>query len=1385
MPDVLPVEVDDLVHDGRERLAVRTDVVEARFDPVRSCLAAVGADGHHRVERAPAVRHSERECGNDRPNGHEGVFERTDPHRVLPAQFCGIRRDDDVVPRHPVDHLHVVQVEVQGVGVHTVVRDLPDLCSVDCRRYSCDVEAARHVRRIQHLGRGVDEGIQDDVLQQWCRPGGLQPHVRRHPAEFVELRRIHLVMDALRLQRYPDLGPREGVELEGVSALLVDPCVAVAACGRVGGGVAVAGADEAGAVGRVVGGLADDHGVLPRLEDAGAVSVVRERGHQGAHPVVRRVRTVERHIRSGIGHLDLHDRAGVGSVAGQGGRGAGGAQIGATGVVVIARHACREGGGGVVIQDQGLPPVGREVDDDVGPLGGREQQGVLVDIADVESRRVGDPCGRLSRDHHRGRQEAALGPDLDPVGPLGAQRLVRGREDDGVTLGGGELGLVQRHLAEGAGRRVGDIPGEVPEPVVGRVEDPVPVRPRVDRGGRVGRAVDDRGVVERLHSDRDVRSAGDESRLAERLDVGVTGSVVVGVGDRLVLGIRVRRPEPGAVHPATEGAHATRIAGVLGRHVDVRGPQAAFAAPLVGLPGRVDLGHRRRVRHEGLVLDDQRITESEARKRTGRADEALLHRIGDQVAGGLARVHVEARDAPGVIVVEHQARALLVGVEERLRTVARVGHVRHVAHAHALGVGRALARGGDPLVRRAVADPRGDATVEVQGGPVLREAGGRLRRPSAQGVANLVQHGRGVRRHVHRRAVRVQHHPVGAHAGAHQRGVHGQEEVTLLAGGQQVAELDPHRPVLLGDDCRAEVVGLVHAGDADDRRDRGGVEVRIAQRLSVARHHGGRQLDVAAQQGRGQVAVELHAVLHDTDLVVVGARVGRLVGDPDGDVLTEVVRLARTETGQGVDELLETGGQVPRAVLINGDGGDGAEHGDLGDGARALVEGRDAVGDGDRRDGAVTGPAVGDVDPADVDRRLDDGGVGEVLRGAVPDLDRRGMGVTGAGREQLDARDHTVGHRRRGGGLQAGLPGVRAVTGVGQSELDDRRNGVAGPTTGDLEVVDFAAGGRGGWGARAAAGEGHRGRGEAEARLGDGDAGDDAWRDGRVSRCQRDRRHPRRRDRHGRWGDVAGAGVGHRDRGDAARLGIHCGDGGCAVARIRGGHGGSEGVGAHLRRERVARVDSERHRGARHGGRVGRDGGAVAVEAGHGADIERDALAVEADDVALLHSDGGGQREGRHFAGRVGRCRHRQHTAVGDDGVLVGHRGVRTQHVGVEQVAGRRARRRRRLIEGLEGGHLAGGELGARQDDEDRGEDAGGRRGVGRCDTLNHRVPHVDRGCRYCLQRDDRVRQGLRAVCPVGIRSEVVRDLRGVGGREAHRLGWGRVRRGDDQPSHH
>ena len=230
--------------------------------------------------------------------------------------------------------------------------------------------------------------------------------------------------------------------------------------------------------------------------------------------------------------------------------------------------------------------------------------------------------------------------------------------------------------------------------------------------------------------------------------VELAAGVVVRVRDRSVLRPAGRRPEPRPVHPAAVGAHPRGVTGVLRRHVHVVVPEAALGAPAGGVPGGVlqlELGV---VRGERAVLHDQRQGVVGARESTA-VDQLLLGVVGDGVASGLTGVHVEPGDAPRVIVVEHQPRALLVAVVERraavvvgcadLRAAVRVGHVGDVLDADALRPVGLLPGGRDPLVRGAVADPRRDPAVQVQRRTVVLEAHRVLGGLTALRVADLVE----------------------------------------------------------------------------------------------------------------------------------------------------------------------------------------------------------------------------------------------------------------------------------------------------------------------------------------------------------------------------------------------------------------------------------------------------------------------------------------------------------------------------------------------------------------------------------------------------------------------------------------------------------------------
>ncbi len=203
----------------------------------------------------------------------------------------------------------------------------------------------------------------------------------------------------------------------------------------------------------------------------------------------------------------------------------------------------------------------------------------------------------------------------------------------------------------------------------------------------------------------------------------------IGIGDGALDDVRGGRPEPGAVVPAAEGVDPGEVVGVLVRHVDVRHPEIAGVrhggrrpqfqvgswAAIVAASTKVLSWMIRGIPRPGRSGEQAGVDAGDV----GAVDQVLLDLVGQQVTRGLARVDVEAGDAERVVVVEHEPGALLVGVEEGHRPGARVRHVGNVDHADTFGIRRGLSRRGDPLVGRAVADPGGDAAVQVQGGAVL------------------------------------------------------------------------------------------------------------------------------------------------------------------------------------------------------------------------------------------------------------------------------------------------------------------------------------------------------------------------------------------------------------------------------------------------------------------------------------------------------------------------------------------------------------------------------------------------------------------------------------------------------------------------------------------
>ena len=115
VPHVLPAEVDGLVGDCGRTSRQRVETGESGTDRL----------GH--VVGALAVENPKGKFWSHRPHRHDDVLEWIHLDGFFPTELIGFGLPHGAVPPDSVDDLHVEQVEVDGVSVHSIVSDLPDL----------------------------------------------------------------------------------------------------------------------------------------------------------------------------------------------------------------------------------------------------------------------------------------------------------------------------------------------------------------------------------------------------------------------------------------------------------------------------------------------------------------------------------------------------------------------------------------------------------------------------------------------------------------------------------------------------------------------------------------------------------------------------------------------------------------------------------------------------------------------------------------------------------------------------------------------------------------------------------------------------------------------------------------------------------------------------------------------------------------------------------------------------------------------------------------------------------------------------------------------------------------------------------------------------------
>ena len=115
MPYILLTEVDVLVGNGGWISIEAIDYGDLRVL------------GRSHILKANAVRKRPGQSLLDGTQCNDHVFQRIHADCFFPSEFVGIGNANGTVPTNAVDDLHVEQMEVDGMGIHAVVGNLPYL----------------------------------------------------------------------------------------------------------------------------------------------------------------------------------------------------------------------------------------------------------------------------------------------------------------------------------------------------------------------------------------------------------------------------------------------------------------------------------------------------------------------------------------------------------------------------------------------------------------------------------------------------------------------------------------------------------------------------------------------------------------------------------------------------------------------------------------------------------------------------------------------------------------------------------------------------------------------------------------------------------------------------------------------------------------------------------------------------------------------------------------------------------------------------------------------------------------------------------------------------------------------------------------------------------
>ncbi len=131
----------------------------------------------------------------------------------------------------------------------------------------------------------------------------------------------------------------------------------------------------------------------------------------------------------------------------------------------------------------------------------------------------------------------------------------------------------------------------------------------------------------------------------------------------------------------------------------------------------------------------------------------------------------------------------------------------------------------------------------------------------------------------------------GPSARTHNSCVNWEEKVPALSGWQLITKQNAHRPVLLRQDCRPQVVRIRVGSYCIVGC--GAVRQTTLVRAVI-------QLDVSPQLGRRKIGMQLLRIFDQGDLVGVRSRVLSNVGSGHRDVVPKVICIGRSQARQGI-----------------------------------------------------------------------------------------------------------------------------------------------------------------------------------------------------------------------------------------------------------------------------------------------------------------------------------------------------------------------------------------------------------------------------------------------------------------------------------------------------